>query len=114
MGRKSWPGWPVALLVIVFAVWLGINGGYALAGWILDRPLAAPGLRDGRTLFIIVAISLVASTGFTLVTWARAPGCQRRPGPARATRSRREPVEAARLATRAAHAVQHAGPTCAC
>jgi signal transduction histidine kinase len=72
MGRKSWPGWPVALLVIVFAVWLGINGGYALAGWILDRPVAAPGLRDGRTLFIIVAISLVASTGFTLVTWARA------------------------------------------
>jgi Histidine kinase len=72
MGRKSWPGWPVALLVIVASVWLGINGGYALAGWILDRPLAAPGLRDARTLFIIVAISLVASTGFTLVTWARA------------------------------------------
>ena len=63
MGRKSWPGWPVALVVIVFAVWLGINGGYALAGWLLDRPLPAPGLRDGRSLFIIVAISLVASTG---------------------------------------------------
>ena len=31
MGRTSWPGWPVALLVIVVAVWLGINGGYALA-----------------------------------------------------------------------------------
>jgi signal transduction histidine kinase len=72
MGRKNWPGWPEALLVILLAVWLGINGGYALAGWILDRPVAAPGLRDGRTLFIIVAISLVASTGFTLLTWARA------------------------------------------
>jgi Histidine kinase len=72
MGRKNWPGWPVALVIIVLAVWLGINGGYALAGWILDRPVAAPGLRDARTLFIIVAISLVASTGFTLLTWTRA------------------------------------------
>jgi Histidine kinase len=72
MGRKNWPGWPVALVIIVVAVWAGINGGYALAGWMLDRPVAAPGLRDARTLFIIVAISLVASTGFTLATWARA------------------------------------------
>jgi signal transduction histidine kinase len=73
MGRGgSWPGWPVTAVVIALAVWLGINGGYALAGWIMDHPIPAPGRQDWRTLIIIVTISLVASIGFTLVGWGRA------------------------------------------
>lgn len=72
MGRTGWPGWPVTLVIIVLAVWLGINGGYALAGWMLDLPIAAPGRQDLRTLFIIVTVSLVASAGFTFTSWSQA------------------------------------------
>jgi signal transduction histidine kinase len=72
MGRSGWPGWPVTLVIVVLAVWLGINGGYALAGRIMDTPIPAPGWQDPRTLFIIVTISVVASAGFTLVSWGRA------------------------------------------
>ncbi len=73
MGRSgSWPGWPVTAVIIALAVWLGINGGYALAGWIMDHPIPAPGRQDWRTLIVIVTISLVASIGFTLVGWGRA------------------------------------------
>ena len=72
MGRSGWPGWPVTAVIVVLAVWLGINGGYALAGWILDRPIPTPGRQDLRTLFVIVTVSLVASAGFTLTSWGRA------------------------------------------
>jgi signal transduction histidine kinase len=73
MGRSGgWPGWPVTAVVIALAVWLGINGGYALAGWIMDHPIPAPGRQDWRTLVIIVTISLLASIGFTLVGYGRA------------------------------------------
>jgi hypothetical protein len=72
MGRRGWPGWPVTAVIVVLAVWLGINGGYALAGWLMDMPIPAPGLHDLRTLFIIVTVSLVASAGFTFTSWSRA------------------------------------------
>lgn len=72
MGRSGWPGWPVTVLIVVLGVWLGIHGGYALAGWLMDQPIPAPGWQDRRTLFIIVTVSLVASAGFTLVSWGRA------------------------------------------
>jgi signal transduction histidine kinase len=72
MGRDSWPGWPVTALIVVLSVWLGIRGGYLLAGWLMGTPIPAPGLHDPRTLVIIVMISLVASAGFTLVSWGRA------------------------------------------
>jgi signal transduction histidine kinase len=72
MGRSGWPGWPVTAVIIVLAVWLGINGGYALAGWLMDQPMPSPGRQDWRTLVIIVTISLVASIAFTLLGWGRA------------------------------------------
>src|SRR5688572_25151871 len=73
MGRgKDWPGWPVTVLIVVIAVAVGIQGGYALAGWIVGTPIPAPGWQDPRTLFIIVTISLVASGAFTLVGYGRA------------------------------------------
>ena len=48
------------------------TGGYALAGWLLDSPIPAPGRQQWRTLVIVVSVSLVASAGFTLVSWGRA------------------------------------------
>jgi hypothetical protein len=72
MGRGGWPGWPVTVPIIAAGVWLGINGGYPIAGWLTGRAIPAPGLHDARTLFVIVSVSLVASIGFTLVSWGRA------------------------------------------
>ena len=72
MGREQWPGWPVTVLIIVVGVFIGIKGGYALAGWLLDSPIPSPGLQRWRTLVIVVSVSLVASAGFTLVSWGRA------------------------------------------
>jgi signal transduction histidine kinase len=69
--RSGWPGWPVTAAIIVLGVWLGLNVGYALAGWLMGTSIATPGLHDARTLFIIVTISLLASVGFTVVSWGR-------------------------------------------
>ena len=70
--RSGWPGWPITTAIIVLGVWLGLNVGYALAGWLTGEPIATPGLHDPRTLFIIVTVSLLASLGFTVVSWGRA------------------------------------------
>ena len=72
MGREHWPGLPLTVLIILGGVVIGIQGGYALAGWLLGSPIPSPGLQQWRTLVIIVTVSLTASAGFTLVSWGRA------------------------------------------
>jgi signal transduction histidine kinase len=72
MGREHWPGLPLTVLIILGGVVVGIQGGYALAGWLLGSPIPSPGLQQWRTLVIIVTVSLTASAGFTLVSWGRA------------------------------------------
>jgi hypothetical protein len=71
-GRGAWPGWPVASVIIAIGIWAGINGGYALAGWLLGRSIPAPGLHDVRTLAIVVFVCFTGSIGFTLLSWTRA------------------------------------------
>ena len=71
-GRGNWPGWPITLVIIVLGVWAGVNGGYALAGRLLGTSTTAPSLQNPRTLFIVVTVCVLASIGFTLVSWGRA------------------------------------------
>jgi hypothetical protein len=71
-GRGSWPGWPVMLGIVVFGVWAGVNGGYALAGRLLGMSTPAPSLQNPRTLFVVLTVCVLASISFTLVSWGRA------------------------------------------
>ena len=70
--RGGWPGWPITLIIIVLGVWIGLNLGYAMAGRLMGQSIPTPGQQDVRTLFIIVTVCLLASVGFTIVSWGRA------------------------------------------
>jgi signal transduction histidine kinase len=70
--RSGWPGWPLTLLIIVVGVWAGMTLGFALGGWLLGIDAPMPGLDKPRSLFIVVTVCLLASLGFTGVSWARA------------------------------------------
>ena len=70
--KPGWPGWTWTLAIVGFGVWGGIVGGYAPAGRILGIDAPLPGLDNLRSMFIIVSVSLVASLGYTALSWARA------------------------------------------
>jgi signal transduction histidine kinase len=89
-GRGDWPGWPVMAVIVALGIWLGINGGYALAGALLGRTIPAPGLHDVRTLAVVVFVCLTGSIGFTLLSWGRARLAE---SDARAQRAQRAAAE---------------------
>jgi LytS/YehU family sensor histidine kinase len=72
LGRSGWPGWPWMLAIIGLGIWGGMFLGYTMAGRILGIEVEMPSLDNGRSLFVIVSVCLVASVAFTATSWARA------------------------------------------
>lgn len=69
--RAGWPGWRWALPIILAGSWGGVQIGYSLAGWLLGISVSRPGLAQPRTLFINLAVSVVAAGFMVYWSWSR-------------------------------------------
>ena len=70
--RAGWPGWRWTLPIILAGSWGGVQIGYPLAGWLLGISVSRPGLAQPRTLFINLAVSVVAAGFMVYWSWSRA------------------------------------------